>query len=412
MSNSFSETTTSSWGSRIMGALAGMIISPIALLAGCGVLIWNEGNVVKRAQSLDEGEKQVITVPADKIDAANAGKLVHVTGETSVADKLTDKEFGVSESAVKLLRVVEMYQWTEKKETKRKNNKSTTTYSYNKKWANGVQNSRAFHKNGYDNPGVMPLHSHDEIADHVALGAFQLSTNLIAQIDRREPRNITPEEFAAMPENIRRDADQRGGELYLPVGRWLQHAPQESLNKEFSPSAEAGSLDNPQIGDIRVKYLVVRPGPATVVGRQTNDGFDAFPTKAGKSILEFRTAALTSHEMFEAARADNTMWAWIFRGIGVGVIFVGFMLLTGPLTALADWIPIVSNLVSGGMFLISLGGTLIVGSLVIAAAWLAYHPVFAVGFLVICVLLAAALWYLFRRKPKPVLHESGLEIVS
>lgn len=411
MSDSYTETTTSSWGSRITGAIAGMIFSPIALLAGCGLLIWNEGNVVKWAQSLDEGEKQVVTVPADKIDAANAGKLVHVTGDTSTEGQLTDKELGISEPAVKLLRVVEMYQWEEKKETKRRNNKTTTTYSYSKEWKSGVESSRSFHKSGYDNPGHMPLHSHDEIAEHVALGAFQLSTNLIAQIDRRETRPITPAEFAAMPENIRRDAEERGGELYLPVGRWLPHAPADALNKDFKPAAEAGNANDPQIGDVRVKYLVVKPGPTTVVGRQTDTGFEPFPTKAGKPILEFRTAALSSHEMFEAARADNTMWAWIFRAIGVGVIFAGFMLLTGPLTALADWIPGINSLVSGGMFVLSLGGTLLVGSLVIALAWLAYHPIFAIGFLVSCVLLAAGVWYLFRRK-RPVVHASGLEIVS
>src|SRR5689334_22916922 len=101
-SDSYTETSTSSWGSRITGAIAGMIFSPIALPVGCGLLIWNEGNVVKRAQSLDEGEKQVITVPADKIEAANAGKLVHVQGETSVAEELTDQEFGIREPAIKL----------------------------------------------------------------------------------------------------------------------------------------------------------------------------------------------------------------------------------------------------------------------------------------------------------------------
>ena len=305
-----------------------------------------------------------------------------------------------------------MYQWDEKKESKRRNNKTTTTYDYSKKWLTGIENSRSFHKNGYDNPGFMPLHSHDEIADQVALGAFQLSTNQIAQIDKREPRPITADEFAALPENVRRDGEQRSGEVYMPISRWISHAPQDQLNKEFKPATEAGNENNPQIGDIRVKYVVVRPGPATIVGRQTDRGFEAFPTKAGKSILEFRTKTLSAHEMFEAARADNTMWAWILRGIGVGVIFAGFMLLTGPLTTLADWIPGVNSLVSGGMFVISLGGTLIVGSCVIALAWLAYHPVFAVGVLVVCVLLAAAVWFLFRRKRQPELHASGLEIVS
>jgi hypothetical protein len=410
--HTFTETHVRSWGSRLMGALVGMILSPLALLAGCGLLIWNEGNVVKRAQSLDEGEKQVITVSADTIDSANLGKLVHVSGQTSVADKLIDKELGISEPAIKLLRVVEMYQWTEKKQTKRQNDRTTTTYTYDKKWTAKIEDSRSFHQTGFENPDFMPVQSHDELADHVALGAFQLSTNLIAQIDKREPRHITPEEFAALPAHLRESGELRGGEIYLPAARWIAHVPQDSLNEKFRPSAEVENENNPQIGDIRIRYTVVRPGPATVVARQTETGFDGFPTKAGKRILEFRAAALSAQEMFEAAREDNTQWAWIFRGIGVGVIFVGFLLLTGPLTTLADWIPGVNSLVSGGMFVISLGGTLILGSLVIAAAWLVYHPLFAAGLLLVCVLLATAVWFLFRRKREPVLHESGLEIVK
>jgi hypothetical protein len=309
--HTFTETHVRSWGSRLMGALVGMILSPLALLAGCGLLIWNEGNVVKRAQSLDEGEKQVITVSADTIDSANLGKLVHVSGQTSVADKLIDKELGISEPAIKLLRVVEMYQWTEKKQTKRQNDRTTTTYTYDKKWTAKIEDSRSFHQTGFENPDFMPVQSHDELADHVALGAFQLSTNLIAQIDKREPRHITPEEFAALPAHLRESGELRGGEIYLPAARWIAHVPQDSLNEKFRPSAEVENENNPQIGDIRIRYTVVRPGPATVVARQTETGFDGFPTKAGKRILEFRAAALSAQEMFEAAREDNTQWAWI-----------------------------------------------------------------------------------------------------
>jgi len=417
MSNdSVSVTSSSSFGSRITSALFGVLIAPIALIAGSGLLLWNEGRTVKVAQSLDEGERQVISVPAEKIDPANNGKLVYVTGETAVADTLRDEKLGVAEPAIKLRRVVEMYQWTEKKESKRRNNKTVTTYEYTKKWVEGVEGSTDFHKrSGHENPGYIPLGSHDEVADKVTLGAFTLDTLQVAMTDKpdnRQPRAITAEEFAAMPEEIRRDAEQRGGELYMPVDKWLPHAPKDRINSSFTDSVVAGETNEPQVGDVRIKFTVVKPGPTTVVAQQTATGFEAFNTKAGSPVNLLRAKTLPPHEMFELARSDNTFWAWVLRGVGVGVIFAGFMFLMGPLTALSEWIPLLGNLVSGGVFLIALAGTIVLGSIVIATAWLFYHPVFAIAIIAVALFLAGGLWYLFRRKPKPLQHSSGLEIVS
>ncbi len=127
----------------------------------------------------------------------------------------------------------------------------------------------------------------------------------------------------------------------------------------------------------------------------------------------FRTEALTSPQMFELARADNNMWAWIFRGIGLGVVFAGFMLLMGPISAISEWIPFLGSLISVGLFVFAIAGTLLTGSVIISAAWLFYRPVLAIGLLLAAVVLACGLWYLFRRrKPESLSHTSGLEIVS
>ncbi|WP_425617721.1 TMEM43 family protein [Anatilimnocola sp. NA78] len=414
MSNdSVSVTSNSSFGSRITGALMGVLIGPVALLAGSGLLAWNEGRTVKVAQSLDEGEKQVISVPADKVDPANNGKLVYVTGETAVAETLRDDELGIADPAIKLRRVVEMYQWTEKKESKRRNNRTVTTYDYTKKWTEGVKGSAGFHQeSGHENPDYAPLHSHDEVADKVTLGAFTLDTLQVAMTDNsdnRSPRPISDEEFAAIPEEIRREAEHRSGSVYLPVGKWLPHAPKDRINNSFTPAAASGS--EPQVGDVRITYTVVKPGPTTVVAKQTGTGFEPFNTKAGRPVNLLRTKTLPPHEMFEMARADNTVMAWALRGGGLVILFVGFMLLMGPLNILSEWIPVLGSLVSGGTFLIALAGSIMLGSIVIASAWLYYHPVLAIGIVLVAVLLAGSLWFLFRRKPQPIQHSSGLEIV-
>lgn len=412
MSDSYTVTNSSSMGSRIGGAIMGVFIAPLILLGGSGFLFWNEGRTVHTAQSLDEGEKQVVTIAADKVDPANNGKLVYATGQTAVEGELHDDKLGIKAPAIKLKRVVEMYQWEEKKETK----KDKTTYSYSKKWIPGFESSKSFYRSGYDNPGMLPhqLGSQDFVADKVTFGAFTLSDMQIAKTDNagnRTPRNLSAEEFAALPEEIRNEAVQIAGGFYLPVAKWFANAPKDQVNSSFQP---AGSSDenNPQIGDVRVKVFVVNPGPTTIIAEQTADGLGPHKTKAGVPIDMFRTATHTVPEMFELARQDNTMWAWILRGAGVAAIFVSFMMLMGPLTALTDWIPGLGAIVSGGVFLIALAGTLVVGSLAISIAWLFYRPLLAIALVGGSVGLVVLLWMLFRKKKQPELPSSGLEIVS
>ena len=60
----------------------------------------------------------MISVAEDKVDTANDGKLVHLTGLATTEDVLEDNDFGISANAIKLKRAVQMYQWKETKKTK------------------------------------------------------------------------------------------------------------------------------------------------------------------------------------------------------------------------------------------------------------------------------------------------------
>ena len=57
------------------------------------------------------GSDQAISVEYDKIDSANIGKLIKVSGLLENDGAIADDVFGVSHNTVKLKRVVETYQW-------------------------------------------------------------------------------------------------------------------------------------------------------------------------------------------------------------------------------------------------------------------------------------------------------------
>jgi len=112
MSGDFTEVSSTSWFSRIMESIKGVLIGGLLLLVSFPLLAWNEYNAVNTAQSLAEGGKALVTVPTDKVDQANEGKFVHFSGKATTDNTLKDEEFGVSSpKTIRLKRQVEMYQW-------------------------------------------------------------------------------------------------------------------------------------------------------------------------------------------------------------------------------------------------------------------------------------------------------------
>ena len=107
----FTETTHTSYFSRIKNAFAGIVIGLIMFVAAFPLLWWNEGNSLKTIKMLKEVESSLVNVTSDQIDPANDGKLVNTSGPTTTADKVVDPPFGISENAILLRRTALIYQY-------------------------------------------------------------------------------------------------------------------------------------------------------------------------------------------------------------------------------------------------------------------------------------------------------------
>ena len=154
----YTEVTNQSWGNRIGGSLKGILAGFFLFATSSPLLIWNEGRSVKQYRTLKEGAQTVVSVSADSINPNNAGKLVHIAGKADTESILEDFTFGISSNALKLRRIVEMYQWKEASErTKKKKigggTETTTTYTYHKVWSEHLIDSRKFKKTAeHQNP--------------------------------------------------------------------------------------------------------------------------------------------------------------------------------------------------------------------------------------------------------------------
>jgi len=391
MSDSFTEVTRTSWFGRIGRSLIGMVIGILLVIGMMFLLFWNEGRAVTTARSLAEGAKAVVSVAADRIDAANEGKLVHVTGPVTTTSTPSDTDFGISAPGIRLVRTVEMYQWTQqsKSETKKElggSEETVTTYTYSKRWEDRAIDSSNFKQAaGHLNPPM-------EIQGR----AFQVPDGKLVAFDLGQPV-----------------LDRIGGEQQLAI-RSEQRA---AVDAAYQGSARVSIADNriylgpdpgsPRIGDYRISYEVAPAGVTSIVARQSGSTFAGYQTVAGDELLMVRVGNVAADKMFADAVSENTLITWVIRAAGVILLFIGFLLLFSPLGVVGDVVPFIGSIVRFGTGLASFIMAILVGGTVIAIAWFWYRPMLSFAIFGGAALIAYLLSRMRRSKGPVVAQAPG-----
>ncbi|MDP9004679.1 MAG: TMEM43 family protein [Verrucomicrobiota bacterium] len=373
MANLITEVTSQSIFGRIGRSFGGVLVG-IALIIGSVILLfWNEGRAVGTAKSLKEGATSVIDVPSDNINPANDSKLIHVTGETAVTTPIEDPLFNISESAIRLRRNIQVYQWKEKKESKTRDKlgggkETTTTYSYEKVWASDLVKSSSFKSpEDHRNPERLEVPKKEFVAKDATLGKFQLTPQIISKIPGDESISATKAQLEKVSEDVQAKLKVDGDVYYLGA----------------DPAT-------PAIGDEKISFTVLRPGTVSVVAAQAKQSFAPYTTTNEREIELVETGNVPAAQMFAHAQAANRTMTWILRGAGFVAMFIGLLMLLGPISALAHIVPFLGSLVEIGFAIVAFFVSLIVSILVIAVAWIVYRPVLGVALIVVaggCIVL-------------------------
>jgi hypothetical protein len=380
MSDSVVRVSRQSWGGRLGGSIKGIFVGVVLALASLALLFWNEGRAVERARTLAEGAGAVVSVPSAAVDAGNEGKLVHTQGEAATGEELRDPLFGVAVTALALERQVEMYQWVEhqRSEERKKLGGSTetvTTYTYERTWASGRADSSGFEQpSGHENP-ELPFPGETWRAADVRLGAFRLDPALASDLDRREDLPVSEDTLAGVDPLLRDRLKVTGEGFYL--------------------GADPASAE---VGDVRVRFRVVRPAAASVVAAQRAGVLGPYQTRAGGEIALVTYGDASAEQMFQAARTANTALTWMLRLVGFVLLFAGIRSVLRPLQVLADVVPMVGRLVGGGVSLAAFALAVPLALITVALGWLFFRPL--VGAALLAAGLAAAVW-LWRRSRRP-----------
>jgi hypothetical protein len=378
-SEQYTEITHESWFGRLGKAIGGVGVGLILVTAAAVLLFWNEGRSVRRYQTLELGRKQVISIAPDSVDPEYEGCLVHLSDEATTTQPLQDPEFGLRLTALRLQRLVEMYQWTEEKKTKERKKvgggkEKTTTYHYQKRWVSRhVDHGRFKKPAGHRNPAEMPYAGQDFISINARLGGFRLTPTLVQRI--RGFQDVDMDE-ALIPGRIPEDAKRHGA--------WLYFGPQPGT---------------PAVGDVRVSFQAVYPTRISVVAGQLKNRLTPYITPAGELAL-VQTGVHSAEALFEGARKSNATLTWALRLGGTLVMGIGFLLILGPLAAAADVVPLLGSIVGLGAGVAAAVLAAGLGLSLIAVAWIWHRPLLGGVLLAATGLLVGLLWWQGRRPGK------------
>jgi hypothetical protein len=382
MANLITEVASQSIFGRIGRSFVGMLIGFALLIGSVVLLFWNEGRAVATAKSLREGAATVIDVPSDNINSANDSKLIHVTGETAVTEPIEDPLFNISESAIRLRRNIQVYQWKEKKESKSRDKvgggkETVTNYTYEKVWSPELIKSGSFKSpEHHRNPSKLEIPKKEFLAKDASLGQFKLTPQIIGKIPGDETLDATEEQLSKVSENLQSKLKMEGDHFYL-----------------------GGDAANPEIGDEKISFTVLRPGTISVVAAQTRQSFAPYVTTNEREIELVEAGNVSAPQMFAHAHAANRALTWILRAVGFGAMFFAGMLVLGPISAMARILPFLGSLVEIGFAIVSFLLSAIVSLLVIGTAWIFYRPILGVALILTAIACIVMLKRLHSRRP-------------
>lgn len=182
-----------------------------------------------------DSRQALIKASAERVDPANEGRRVQVSGRLAAASAARDAEMGVAANAAVLLRKVEMFQWRERCE-------GAAACTYETAWSSQPIDSHGFRQaQGHENPPMRLTDAHFAGAD-LKLGAFSPDATLVAaQVGLADH----PVHAADLPPNLAATFADANGALYA-----------------------GGDPSHPRVGEVRVSYRIAPLGDAVLRGVQ------------------------------------------------------------------------------------------------------------------------------------------------
>jgi hypothetical protein len=249
---------------QLQGDWATYVTGAAVFILGLLIHWFNELRSVKMDTLLSRGLSECESIDAFKITDETIGCLVHVQGNTKAEASVTDLQFKDASvrNVLKLQSTVEVFEWVQT--MKIPHSRSTQDgsqrlqYAFHKEWSTIHRNSAQFQstvaKPSPDNPRLprgLSLGTFTSVCKHVSLGAFKLPEDMVSTFTKFEPaqRYLPPTVTA------------HGMQFFANKDGYFYARPSQ---RSILGTRKVG-LGEPVVGDVRVRFMCVPQGTATVV---------------------------------------------------------------------------------------------------------------------------------------------------
>ena len=376
MSDNFSTTEHSSLLGNLKNSVIGFLFGIVLFIGSFFVLYWNEGQI-----DISKIVSKSTTINTETIKAEHNGMFINTYNSINTNNIIGDEQFIKPGKYLSLNRNVERYVWIEKSNSETTNNAggssdTKTTYTYDKEWSSIVPNSDNFQvKDGHNNKfEMLGLNNETIYATGTKIGAYNIDLNDVT-LPKLSKLNINKENIGATVNKL-----LEGDYIYV------------TLNGK-------SKLDSPEIGDARISYTYIPNDNKkyTVIGKINDDSIIKYREEDGEIFRIFDTdfagAIAVLHQ-------EYSVMVWLVRAGGFALMWIGLMLITGPLIALARIIPFFGGLVNGLGGIVSFIIALILSGITILVSMILHNVIALVVVLIATVLVIAYILKNKKRKAK------------
>lgn len=276
-----------------------IIFGIVTLVMSLAVFFYEDESTIAYNNSINHICSNITTISANNINKNNEGKVVYLQGFANTSSMLEDSLFGVKVKALKLMRVVEIYQWVENKYEEN----NLTKVAYDKEWSKNIINSGSFQeKANHQNPLSEKYPNLIFTAHKIDVGKFELGDGLVSKMESFEFYKIEA------PEKVKNNK--------------LNFTLDDGVYFDGNPL-------NPQIGDIRIGYQIIKPTQISAIGIQNFNTIEGPVRYKNYDVSIINSGNISLSDMLRSVVKYNnkSTMRWILCIIGIVLMWSGLNML-------------------------------------------------------------------------------------
>ena len=338
------------------GAICATVLGMVFIIGSAYFEFTTEQHYITRSRDISSIQSNVKN-PSSFFQRMSTNDPMYVTDQLHVPSDSKppmDTVTGVSHNAFVIRREIEMYQWTQQSHKERQRSsdgtaeRDVTTYSYTKQWSSSYLDSHRFkYPEGHYNPQhalfTSVQHKDPHIwSQRILLGKYPLSP---------QRRELLLEDAGSWWMDITSTVyDQYfksdGYKMRRSYIYWSSSGDEYGYNNY-------GDSTEPNVGDVRIRYLALNLEgiEATFLGAM--DGMkrlNAHQASSGNEYIYLKVGRTDSvQEVIDCFHSDNSNTLWMWRGLTLLFMCLGFVCVSSIATYIASWIPICGGLIGCGV---------------------------------------------------------------